>query len=466
MTSRSVKGVLTALSMSMLLSSLGTSIANVALPTMAHALNASFQGVQWIVLAYLLAITTLIVTAGRLGDLLGGRRLLLTGIAIFIVASVFCALATTLSQLIAARALQGVGAAIMMALTHAFVGETVPSSRMGSAMGLLGTMSAVGTAAGPSLGGLLIAWFSWRAIFLLNIPLGMAALAFAYCYLPAVPRERTGNTGARLDLAGTTVLAFTLGAYALAVTVGRGQVGMLNVLLLVAAAGGGVLLYSVESVVAWPLVQWSMFRNRVLRSSLTMNALVSTVMMSTLVVGPFYLSRSLHLSTAAVGFAMSVGPIVTALVGVPAGRMADRIGATRMTLAGLIGMAGGSLLLALLPASLGVFGYLGPIAIMTAAYGLFQTANNTVVMSGASAALRGVTSGMLNLSRNLGLITGASVMGAAFAIASRTPDITRANALAVRMGMRGTYALAAIVIFAALAVNAANTASADQHRDH
>ncbi len=454
---RPLTGVLAALSLSMLLSSLGTSIANVGLPSMAHAFHASFQGVQWIVLAYLLAITTLVVGAGRLGDVFGRRRLLLWGIALFTVASMLCGAAGTLAQLIAARAVQGVGAAIMMALTHALISEAVPSTRTGRAMGLLGTMSAVGTAVGPSLGGLLIAWFNWRALFLLNVPLGIAALVLAYRYLSdtlSTASDAPGTPRSGFDVAGTTVLTLTLAAYALAVTSGRGHFGVINVLLLAAAAAGFRLLLYVESVATSPLIHVSMFRDRALRSSLARNALVSTVMMSTLVVGPFYLSRSLALSSTAVGFAMSVGPIVTALIGVPSGRIADRLGAARMTVVGLAGIATGSALLSMLPASLGLPGYLGAIAIMTAGYGLFQTANNTVVMSGAGAALRGVTSGMLNLSRNLGLITGASVMGAAFALTSRSPDLARANAIAVRTGMRGTYALAAMLIVAALVIGA------------
>src|SRR5438105_2321078 len=152
----SMRWALANLSLSMLLSSLGTSIANVGLPTFAHAFNASFQEVQWIVLAYLLAITTLIVSVGRLGDIIGRRRLLLVGIFLFTVASVLCGVAPTLWLLIAARAAQGLGAAIMMALTMAFVGDTVPKANTGSAMGMLGTMSAIGTALGPSLGGALI----------------------------------------------------------------------------------------------------------------------------------------------------------------------------------------------------------------------------------------------------------------------------------------------------------------------
>src|SRR6267154_1772812 len=149
----SVRWALASLSLSMLLPSLGTSIANVGLPNLAQAFNASFQEVQWIVLAYLLAITTLIVSVGRLGDITGRRRLLLSGIFLFSVASLLCGIAPTLWLLIAARAAQGLGAAIMMALTMAFVGETVPKERTGSAMGLLGTMSEIGTALGPSVGG-------------------------------------------------------------------------------------------------------------------------------------------------------------------------------------------------------------------------------------------------------------------------------------------------------------------------
>src|SRR5689334_9053117 len=175
----SLRWALAGLSLAVLLSSLGTSIANVALPTLAQAFAASFQQVQWIVLAYLLAVTALIVGVGRLGDIVGRRRLLLAGAALFTTASALCGLAPALSMLIAARAAQGLGAAVMMALAMALVGETVAKHRTGSAMGLLGTMSAIGTALGPSLGGILIAGAGWRAVFLVNVPLGIVALLLA-----------------------------------------------------------------------------------------------------------------------------------------------------------------------------------------------------------------------------------------------------------------------------------------------
>ena len=307
----SVRWVLAGLSLSMLLSSLGTSIANVGLPTLAQAFNASFQEVQWIVLAYLLAITTLIVSVGRLGDITGRRRLLLAGIALFTLASALSGVAPTLWLLIAARAVQGLGAAIMMALTMAFVGETVPKARTGSAMGLLGTMSAIGTALGPSLGGVLIDGLGWRAIFLVNVPLGLLAFLLAHRNLP-VDRRGPKMDRPGFDTLGTLLLALTLAAYALAMTIGRGSFGPLNMALLLAAVFGAGLFVLAEARAVSPLIRLAMFRDPVLSVSLVMSALVSTVMMATLVVGPFYLSRALGLDAALVGIVMSIGPIVSA----------------------------------------------------------------------------------------------------------------------------------------------------------
>jgi EmrB/QacA subfamily drug resistance transporter len=435
----------------MLLSSLGTSIANVGLPTLAQAFTASFQEVQWVVLAYLLAITTLIVSVGRLGDITGRRRLLLAGIFLFTVASVLCGVAPTLWLLIAARAAQGLGAAIMMALTMAFIGETVPKAKTGSAMGLLGTMSAIGTALGPSLGGVLIAGLGWRAIFLVNVPLGILTFLLALRYLP-VDRRGPKTDRAGFDHVGTLLLALTLAAYALAMTMGRGSFGPLNMALLLAAVFGVGLFVLAETRAASPLIRLAMFRDPVLSASLAMSALVSTVMMATLVVGPFYLSRAFGLDAALVGLVLSVGPIAAALAGVPAGRIADRFGAQRMIIVGLIGIAAGSFTLSMMPVTFGLPGYIAPLVVITVGYALFQTANNTVVMTDIRPDQRGVISGMLNLSRNLGLITGASVMGTVFALGSATTNIMTARPEAVATGMRITFAVAAVLIVVALAI--------------
>lgn len=374
------RGSLVGLSLSMLLASLGTSIANVGLPSLAQAFEASFHAVQWVVLAYLLAITAVIVSAGSLGDHLGRRRLLLAGLLLFTVACGLCGVAPALEWLIAARILQGLGAAVMMAMALGMVGDTVAKERTGRVMGLLGTMSAVGTAMGPSLGGVLLGLWGWRAIFLVGVPLGSVAVALAYHYLP-VDRPRAP-----------------------------------------ASTGPGF---------------WSSLQAPALRAGLAMSALVAAVIMATFVVGPFYLSRGLGLDPEWMGLAMALGPCVAAFTGVPAGRLTDRFGSQRMTLAGLGLLACGALLLSL---ASGLAAYLASLVILTTGYSLFQAANNTAVMSDVDGSRRGTVSGLLNLSRNLGLIFGASVLGAVFAWAS--PDVTRALPQAVAFGLHATFSVA------------------------
>ncbi|WP_414928935.1 MFS transporter [Pseudomonas sp. IT-P74] len=449
MKSISIRGALASLSLSMLLSSLGTSIANVGLPTLAEAFSASFQAVQWVVLAYLLSITVLIVSVGRLGDLMGRRRLLLIGIALFTVASLLCALAPNLWLLIAARAVQGIGAATMMALTMALVSGAVPKEKMGSAMGVLGTMSAIGTSLGPALGGVLIAQVGWQGIFLLNLPLGVLAIGLAWRFLPQDRHEMT-STRPDFDALGTLVLVLTLLAYALAMTLGRGNFGPLNTALLLVAVIGLILFVFVEQTAESPLINLAMLRNPLLSAGFAMSSLVTTVVMATLVVGPFYLAGALGLSAASVGLVMSTGPLVAALAGVPSGCLVDRWGAQRSSTVGLIAMLTGACLLPVVPMSVGVLGYVVPLVLLTAGYALFQAANNTAVMADIVPDQRGVMSGVLGLSRNLGLITGASVMGAVFAFGTASGDILQAQPEAIAQGMRLTFAVAAGLIFAAL----------------
>jgi MFS family permease len=223
--------------------------------------------------------------------------------------------------------------------------------------------------------------------------------------------------------------------------------------MLLLAAGFGVGLFILaERRTTSPLIQLTMFRDLALSASLIMSALVSTVMMATLVVGPFYLALSLGLDPATVGLVVSVGPLVVAVTGVPVGRMTDRFGARRMAIVGLIAITVGSFMPSIMPTAFGIPGYVVPLVIITAGYALFQTANNTAVLADIPRDRRGVMSGMLNLSRNLGLITGVSAMGAVFALASATSDITTARPEAVAVGMRITFTVAAAMIVLALAI--------------
>lgn len=443
----SVGWALATLSLTMLMSSLGTSIANVGLPTFVEVFGTSLQAAQWIVLAYLLAVTTLVVSVGRLGDMIGRRKLMLIGIAVFTLASVACGASSELWALIAARVAQGFGAAVMMALSMALVGETIPRERAGRAMGWLGSMSAVGTALGPSVGGGLISAWGWQSLFLLNIPLGTAALALAYVHLP---HDKPCVAKPAFDYAGSLLLAGTLAAYSLAMTFGRGAFGPINAALLCIALVGGGAFVALESRIAEPLMRLALFLNPTVSQGFFTSALASTVAMTTLVIGPFYLTGGLRLSPAETGLVMSAGPIVAALMGVPAGKAVDQFGARGVTVAGLTLMTLGALFLARAQIAFGIAGYVLPLVTLTAGFATFQASNNTGVVTGVEPAQRGVVSGLLNLSRNLGLITGASLMGAVFSAAAGAGDMSLADVDSVASGTHAAFAVATVLVASAL----------------
>ena len=445
----SSRWALLGLALSMLLPSLGASSASVALPTLMEVFSAPFGQVQWVVLSYLLTITVVIVNAGRLGDLLGHKRVLLAGIALFTAASALCSMAPTLPVLIAARAAQGVAGAVLMALTLALVRGAVPEEKTGRAMGLLGSMSAIGTALGPSLGGFLIAGPGWRGIFLVMVILGFATFLLVRRCLPEdgvrQPVDRKG-----FDLWGSLFLGLTLAAYALALTAGGEHYDWVRPILILTAFVCGGLFLLIEARASEPLIRLAAFRDAGLSAGLIMTALVSTVMMATLVVGPFYLSKGLGLEEMMVGAVMSVGPGVSILCGVPAGRIVDRLGPSATVTAGLAVMAAGVLALIVLPPMAGMAGYIAAIALLAPGYQLFQAANNTSVMAEVPQERRGVISGLLSLSRNLGFITGASVMGAVFAFASGDAAQSVPGPEAAAAGMQASFIAAEVLVVLAI----------------
>lgn len=426
---------------------------------------ASLQQVQWVILAYLLAVTVLIVGIGRLGDMIGRHRMLLTGIALFTLASVAGGAVPSLELLIAARAAQGLGAAVMMSLSLAMISEVMPAEKTGSAMGLLGAMSAVGTALGPALCGMLIAAFGWRSIFFINAPLGALAFALLRGGRSTVAAT-TKRTHASFDYRGMALLAITLTFYALAMTYGRGHLSWLNAVLLIGSVIGALLFGIVEWRSLSPLIPPALLRDGERRRGLAMSFLVATVLMTSLVVGPFYLSYGLYLSAAKVGLLMAAGPVVVALTGLPVGHLVDRYGAHNMTLVGLATIGAGSVLLALLPMSSGVPGYVLPIMVMTLGYAVFQTANNTAVMTKIEGDERGLVSGMLNLSRNLGLITGSAAMSAFFAMTSGGGELASSTPEAVGHGMKSTFWLASGLVLVSFAIASSKSLIRSHQRVH
>lgn len=397
-------GPVAGLTLAALLAALGTSVANVALPTLAEEFGIASGRAQWVVLAYLLAMTVTAVQVGRLGDRFGRQRILLIGLLVFLAATLACALAPSFTFLVTARAVQGIGAAVLVALPLAIARDLFPSERLGSVMGVLGTAAAVGTALGPAAGGLLLSAFGWPAMFLAVLPLGVLALVLLIGRLSVLV---DGSPGSRRKPS---------------------------------ARGGTVAL----------------MRTLPFSAALVMNLLVATVMMSTLIVGPFVLTTGLGLSVAGVGYAMAVGPVVAAVSGVIAGRAVDRAGSARGTALGLGIMTLGMVALAVLPSLLGLSGYVLALVTLTPGYQLFLAANNTAALSVVGVRDRGAASGLLSLSRNLGLIAGASVMGAIYAaVADWSVSGGMTVAGASLSGMHVTFGVGACLVVVALAVAAA-----------
>ncbi|MDI1224775.1 MULTISPECIES: MFS transporter [Acinetobacter] len=393
LTNKTQTGITITLGLSMLLASLGTSIVNIALPTLAEVFLLPFIQVQVVVIGYLISLTITVVIAGRLGDRYGCKSMLIVGLIIFSLASLLCSVAPSLWILVAARSFQGIGAAFLMTLAMALTRQTVSKSQLGRAMGMLGTISALGTALGPVLGGFLLVVSGWQSIFGLQFILAGIAIILARVLLPNdyIKKQIPALTSLQID--------------------------------------------------------------QNITPNLMVNSLVAAVMMTTLVIGPFYLSLGLNLDQIQVGLIMGIGPVVAILSGIPSGRLVDRWGSRYIVITGLIFLIIGSSMLAILPKLMGLSGYIMPIIILTSGYQLFQAANNTMTLADVPKARQGMVSGLLSLSRNMGLIIGASVMGAIFSFGVGTNQLTQATALAIIDGMQLTFICAGALMVVGLLIS-------------
>ncbi len=418
-----------ALSGAILLASMAVSITSVALPALSRAMEAPVSAVQWVVLVYLLSVTITIVLAGRCADLFGHRFILLSGLTIFTGSSLLCAIAPNLTTLIIARAIQGIGGAILMALPVSILRGMISAERTGSAMGLLASMSAVGTALGPALGGLLISGFGWRSAFILLAVSGFIILVLAIRAIPtSAPTPKTSQT---LDVSGALLLALVLLLYAL-MTSGQHITMNWNLSVSIPAILLALIFFIIVELRApSPLVPLSVLRNPAISSSLLTNWLISSVMMAMLVVGPLFLSFGLLLGEARTGLVVAVGPVVAALAGVPAGRLTDRFGAKRILATGLSAMTVVLICMAYLPVHIGITGYIVSLIMLTPCFQLFLTGNNTAIINAAPEDQRGIISGLMGLSRNLGFMTGASVMATIFISSLGQPDLVHATVSSV-----------------------------------
>ncbi len=434
-----------------LMSTLDSSIVNISLPTLVEALNTTFATIQWVALGYLLVITSLMLSVARLGDMLGKKRLYNIGLVLFTLGSLLCGLSPGVGWLIAFRALQGTGAVMMTALGTAIITEVFPPSERGRALGIMGGIVSVGIAVGPSLGGIIIGTVGWRAVFLVNVPLGLLAAAVVFRVVPPLPPREANQ---RFDPLGATILLITLGSYALGMTLGQ-QIGFGDLrvtALLIAAATGLIAFVIAEQRVAQPMIELSLFRNVLFSVNLLMGFLVFIVIGGQFLM-PFFLELVEGYPLSQVGLLMAVFPVAMGLVAPASGTLSDRFGSRVISLIGLLLIALGCILVGTLRPGVGALGFALRIAPLGIGVGMFNSPNNSAIMGAVPRQRLGVASGLIALSRTLGQTSGIPLAGAIFSalvIAKAGlptgTDVTAAPPEALVAGLRGTFHIAAGII--------------------
>jgi len=325
--------VMAAVAMGIFLATIDGSIVNVALPTLTQAFQTEFALVQWVVLAYLLTLTTLLLGVGRLADMIGKKHIYNLGFIIFTIGSVLCGLSRSITALIGFRVLQAIGAAMVIALGMAIVTEAFPPRERGLAIGVSGSMVSVGIVVGPTLGGLLIEALNWRWIFFVNLPVGILGTWLAFRHVPAT-RPVGGQT---FDFKGAISLFLSLFCLLLALTFGQ-QIGfnqpVVWCLLLISLISLGIFIY-VELHTSDPMLDLRLFRNVYFSISL-ITALLSFISIAgTTFLMPFYLEYVLGYSPARVGLLLAVVPTVLAVLSPLSGALSDHFGSRPIALAGL-----------------------------------------------------------------------------------------------------------------------------------
>jgi len=399
--------ILANISVGSFMSSLDSSIVNVALPTMSKSFNADLSTLQWVVTAYLLTIMSFLLVAGRLADLFGRKRVYSTGFLIFTIGSILSSFAPNIWFLIGARIFQALGAAMLMANSAAIITSVFPPKERGRGLGLIGTVVALGSLAGPALGGLLVGFAGWRSIFYVNIPIGIIGYLAAQIILPP---DQPPKSAGKFDTRGAVL--FAGGIVGIMFSISNGQSwGWTSTPILLGFGLGTIFLalfFITERKVANPMIDFSLFHNRPflignLSSFLSFTATFSNVMLM-----PFYLQHVLNYSPSQVGLLMTAFPLMMAVVAPLSGYASDRIGPVILTTGGLLFTASGLFYLSTLTAgSTALEIVIGP-ALMGIGSGMFNSPNNNSVMSSVPKAKLGIAGGLNALLRNVGMVVGIS----------------------------------------------------------
>jgi EmrB/QacA subfamily drug resistance transporter len=447
-----------AVAMGIFLSTIDGSIVNIALPTLERELNTTFAIVQWVALGYFLTVTILLLSIGRLADIIGKKLLYTLGFIIFTAGSALCGVAPTIAWLIGFRVLQAVGAAMMMALGPAIVTEAFPPGERGKALGITGLMVSIGIVVGPTLGGVLIKQFSWHWIFFVNIPIGILGILIVLRFVPDIRPPG----GQRFDYLGAATLCISLIGLLLGLTLGQ-QFGfdqLIIRMLFVTCIVFLILFVFIEWKSGQPMVDLTLFRNSLFSVNL-INGFISFVLVAgSMMLMPFYLENILEYDTQRVGLLLAPVPIALGITAPIAGALSDRVGTRAITIVGLLMMLVGYAGLMSLDTHTSVSGYILRFLPVGLGMGIFQSPNNSAVMGTVPQTRLGVASGLLAMTRTLGQTVGIAVLGTIWAsrvafaaggtLAGQT---TEAPPLAQVAGLHDTFFVAVVLVLLALGLS-------------
>ncbi|WP_331768954.1 DHA2 family efflux MFS transporter permease subunit (plasmid) [Embleya sp. NBC_00888] len=433
--------VLLTLSLGFFMTLLDLTAVNVAIPSMIGGLHASLDAVLWVINIYVLVLAALLITFGRMGDIWGPRAMFIGGVALFTVASVLCGLSQDPAQLIAARAVQGLGAAALMPQTMTIIIGTFPPERRGTALGVWGAVAGVATIAGPTLGGLVVSTVGWRWIFFVNVPVGVAVLAMA---VALVPDARYGARR-KLDIVGVVLATATLACATFALTEGQRYGWNAGIWALLGAAAVLLAVFLIQQRARQhddPLLPFTLFRDRNYAVMTFVSATVQVGMMGLFLPVMIYLQSVLDFGALEAGLVMAPAMVVSAALSPIAGRMADRIGGTYILMGGLTLFAGGMAWLAMV-VDVGRAWWEFQPALITAGAGIGCVFGPmvTIAMFNVEPRMAGAASGVLNTIRQIGTVIGSAAVGAILQnrLASSIQDEAARRAAGLPDGLRDPF---------------------------
>lgn len=438
-------------SVGIFLGTIDNSIVNVSLPILAEALSTDATMVAWVILAFFLASTSLLLTLGRIGDSLGRKRVYATGFLVYTIAIGLSSLAQNVGQLIAFRAIQGVGTAMIVANGVAIVTAAFPANERGKVLGIIGGVVGAGLTTGPLLGGILLYALDWRAIFYARIPVCLAELLAATLVLPDDrPRIRQALD---FDILGTITLFLTIAPFLLAVNQAP-RLGLtaplLWTLLSVSLAFLALFLY-VESRARSPILALKLFRDTTFAGANISNFLYFVAYASLTFLVPFLLIRGMGYPPITAGIIVTTVPLMRIVFAPVAGLLSDRIGSSIPWAAGLFLMAAGLAALRVQTASAGLSDIVWRLMVVGTGAALFEPSNKSVIMGSAPRERLGTASAVLALGRQIGQSMGLTVASAVFvarqtwyeAALARSGDLAHAASQAVVPGFQDAILVAA-----------------------